>query len=92
MEGGAPPPLCWVLWALALVTYEMLTGVHPFVDVHPVGWRAALRAERWRPIGELLADASPALQEFFSRALGAIPVDRPPSAPAFLQRFEAAAA
>jgi serine/threonine-protein kinase len=89
IEGGAPTPL-WDVWALALVAYEMLTGVHPLEQVRPADWRQALREERWTPVADHLPSAPLALAAFFSRAFALNPDRRPTSALHLVEQFDQA--
>lgn len=75
LRGEDAGPACDV-WALAIVLYEMLTGVHPF---------STLEAPRH-------AVLSPKLSAFFERALAMKPAERPSSPAEFLRHFEQAAA
>jgi serine/threonine-protein kinase len=89
LAGGAPAP-SWDLWALAIVCYEVLAGAHPFAGVHPVGWQQAVAAGRWTPINDHVPEATPQLQELFTRALAAEPSERPATAMRLFAEFEQA--
>jgi serine/threonine-protein kinase len=89
LAGGEPTPL-WDLWALALVAYEMLAGVHPAAKVRGGSLFAAASAELWTPIAEYVPSAPPVVQEFFARAFATDPTKRPQSARAFVGQLEAA--
>jgi serine/threonine-protein kinase len=72
---GGPPRTSWDLWALAVVAYETVTGVHPF--------REAGGLPAW-PLPEAdLHGAPSSLRAFFSNALAPDPARRPSSAAAF---------
>jgi len=83
---GEEVQLTWDLWAMAIVTYEMLTGRHPFLDRpsgggfvgHPTAIEAGLSGEpdSWRP--------------FFARALHLDPTRRPESPATFLAELHEA--
>jgi tRNA A-37 threonylcarbamoyl transferase component Bud32 len=89
LRGGEPTP-AWDLWAMAVMTYEMLTGTLPFsrfrvdatVSRLPGGYEAALQ--------QSLEQAPAARAAFFRRAFAYTPADRPDSARAFLLGLERA--
>jgi serine/threonine-protein kinase len=88
---GEEPHASWDLWALAIVAYEMLTGVHPFAGTLATaapGGAAAYEAHLAARLNDLPAGSL----AFFVRALAPDPVDRPGSAPVFLAEFERALA
>ena len=74
----------WDVWALAVIAYECLTGVHPFAAANPAEFTLALLAGRFKPVAEHLPDAPPSWQDFFARALAPDPNRRPASARTFL--------
>jgi serine/threonine-protein kinase len=84
LRGGAPEP-SWDIWALALITYEMLTGSHPFETLAlglpgaDLGGRPAWAASDGR--------MPAAWQPFFSRWLSADPARRPGEARGFLDEL-----
>lgn len=59
----------WDLWALAVVTYEMVTGTHPFEapSGDELGW--AIVAGEATPLAAHVPDVPPGRQEFFDHAL-----------------------
>jgi eukaryotic-like serine/threonine-protein kinase len=81
----------WDLWALGVLTFEMLTGSLPFTA--PIGlavsdetqWNADV--SRRAPLCGIPGD----WQGFFARALALDPACRPQSASAFLNEFERSA-
>ncbi len=87
LSGGLPGP-GWDLWALAVIAYEMVTGVHPFsgtslpMDAAVLAGR--LMPARLHPVG----DEEP-WQRFFARALAADSHERPATARELLADFEA---
>lgn len=68
------------LYALAVMTYEMLTGVRPFSG--PDFLEPKLRKE-FTPASRVNAALGPAVDAFFDRALEPDPTKRPPDAAAF---------
>jgi hypothetical protein len=89
LAGGDATPL-WDLWALTIVAYEMLAGVHPSAGVQAGSLLAAFDSEHWTPIGDHVPAAPHALHEFFVRALAGDPASRPQSAQSLVDQFEAA--
>jgi tRNA A-37 threonylcarbamoyl transferase component Bud32 len=77
----------WDLWALAVMAYEMLTGVLPFPSVTPVDYQSAVLAGRSTPIRAQLPEASERLEAFFVGALAVDPRQRPSRAPIFAVKF-----
>ncbi|MGH9557420.1 MAG: serine/threonine-protein kinase, partial [Terriglobales bacterium] len=86
-RGEAPAP-AWDLWALGVVSYELLTGQHPFGTGSGPEVHAAVLGGRFIPIVVACPDAPPAWQEFFLRALALRPENRPQSAQAFFSELE----
>jgi tRNA A-37 threonylcarbamoyl transferase component Bud32 len=89
---GEPPHPAWDLWALAVVAYEMLTGVQPFAGASVAEWEAALLAGRFTPLAAHLPESPARAQEFFSRAFALDCARRPNSAQAFFSELERALA
>jgi len=87
---GEPVHPSWDLWALAVVAYEMVAGVHPFAGATAVDCQFAILAGRYTPLTAHLPQAPEGWQRLFTRAFALEPARRPSSARAFLEEFEAA--
>jgi hypothetical protein len=90
LKGCAPDP-GWDLWALGVIAYEMLTGVHPFARAG-MPMHAAVLSARPAPVRERLGERGDGWEEFFARALAADAGARPSTTRELLARFEAVAA
>jgi serine/threonine-protein kinase len=88
---GQPVDPAWDLWALAVVTYEMLTGVHPFVGPAGADYNAVLMG-RFTPLATYLQESPTRWQQFLERALHVDPARRPNSAQTFFSELERALA
>jgi serine/threonine-protein kinase len=77
----------WDVWALSVVTYEMLTGRHPFRRGVSVGMPEDAEHITAHGGGDY-PPVSRSLQAFFNRALSPERVQRPPDADAFLADIE----
>ncbi len=89
---GERPAIGWDLWALAVVTYEILTGGLPFPVADRQGWMRSLLAGAYVPLDQHLPSPPARWQEFFARTLAVEPSARPASAGEFQQRLEEALA
>ena len=86
LRGGSPEP-SWDLWSLGLMTFEMLTGSHPFATL------ALGLSDRGIPtaqptIGGSSRGVPPEWQPFFGRWLSLDPADRPRDAGALFHDLE----
>jgi len=70
-------------FALACVTYEMLTGAPPFVGPTPQATIARRFTERAASLRALRAEVTPEMEDAILRALAAVPADRFPTVEAF---------
>jgi tRNA A-37 threonylcarbamoyl transferase component Bud32 len=86
---GQPVDPSWDLWALAVVTYEMLTGAYPFAGFASANYSAMLMG-RLTPLATYLQGAPVRWQQFFDRAFDVDPARRPNSAQIFLSELERA--
>jgi serine/threonine-protein kinase len=89
LRGETPEP-AWDLWALAVVAYEMLAGMRPFAGATPTDFCIAVASARRPPIAAHVADAPPAWERFFARALAPQPAMRPAAARQFIAELEQA--
>ena len=65
----------WDLWALSVVTYEMLTGALPFAQTRGGEWGRAVLAGSFTPVRQHLPLAPTRWHQFFARAF-APPLER----------------
>jgi hypothetical protein len=89
LRGGAPNP-SWDLWALAVVSYEMLAGARPFADASALDWLAALAAGTWTRLIERQPELPASLDALFARTFSLDPAGRPSDALVFMHDFEQA--
>ena len=76
------------IWAIGVIAYEMLTGIHPFSNLSGV----IVREQCFTPIGEHIHNAPAQWQDFFIHTLAFEPANRPKSPrllfAEFLQAFQ----
>jgi serine/threonine-protein kinase len=77
----------WDVWALSVVAYEMIAGVHPFADSSALGVYDAIRSGRMTPLNRHLPGASPEMQSFFEKTLSLEIGLRPSSTRQFFDGF-----
>ena len=87
---GGDANVLWDLWALAVVTYEMLTGTLPFPRGSADSWRQAIAKGSFIPITEHLAGPNEQWTGFFNRTLSPDSTMRPQTAADFFQALEQA--
>jgi tRNA A-37 threonylcarbamoyl transferase component Bud32 len=87
---GGDPNVLWDLWALAVVTYEMLTGTLPFPRGTAESWRHAIVKGSFIPIAEHFAEPNARWIAFFTRTLAPDCTMRPQTAAEFLSALEQA--
>jgi serine/threonine-protein kinase len=85
---GEPPAESWDLWAIAIVAFEMLAGVHPFGT--SADWRSVLIKTRLPPLNLDVPALTPQLREFFERCLSVDRAQRPASVRHFMVELQAA--
>lgn len=86
VRGDAPEP-SWDIWALALMSYEMLTGFHPFATL-ALGLSSDGMPSAQPTIGRNGSPLMAGWQPFFSRWLSIESAGRPVNAHAFLAELE----
>jgi tRNA A-37 threonylcarbamoyl transferase component Bud32 len=89
---GGKVAVGWDLWALAVVTYEALTGAYPFGGTTAAEFSSAILAGQFAPVSSHVPDAPASWQEFFTRALSLDAAARSTSAQALLAELEGALA
>jgi serine/threonine-protein kinase len=85
---GEDPQPSWDVWALAIIAYEILTGVHPFAG-SPEAARGGVAGYESH-LAARLVTMPPACGPLFARALAVDPQARPRSARAFSAALEEA--
>jgi serine/threonine protein kinase len=91
LNGDVASP-AWDIWALAVVTYEMLTGAHPFPATSVGQMHHAIVYGRFTPLSTHLPDAPAEWQQFFELALSPKTAVRPQSAKEFVSTLSKALA
>jgi hypothetical protein len=81
---GEVASAAWDIWALAVITYEMLTGAHPFPATSVGQMHYSIVDGRFTPLSTHLPDAPAEWQQFFERALNPKSASRPQSAKEFV--------
>lgn len=83
LSGEAASP-AWDIWALAVITYEMLTGTHPFPATSVGQMQYSIVHGRFTPLSTHLPEAPAEWQQFFEQALSPKTAARPQSAKEFV--------
>jgi len=89
LNGEVASPV-WDIWALAVITYEMLTGAHPFPATSVGQMHHSIVYGRFAPLSTHLPDAPAERQQFFERALSPKAAIRPQSAKEFISTLRKA--
>jgi len=87
---GQPVDPAWDLWALSVMTYEMLTGAQPFVGSTTAECCCSISTGHFAPVSTHLTDSPSRWQEFFAQAFASNPTERPTSARMFFRQLERA--
>ncbi|MBN2320935.1 MAG: protein kinase [Acidobacteria bacterium] len=85
---GDKPDEGWDIWALAVIAYEMLVGLHPFAGATSAEVRNAILDGRMTPLSEHLPEAPAGWQYFFEKTLAPDRGLRPQSAYQLLSDFK----
>jgi len=89
-RGGQAAHQAWDLWALAVMTYEMLTGCYPFED-SSFDWLSAGPVVPFTPIATYVPGAAKKVQALFEHSFARELSGRHDSAEAFLSELQSAA-
>jgi tRNA A-37 threonylcarbamoyl transferase component Bud32 len=81
---GEVASAAWDNWGLAVITYEMLTGAHPFPATSVGQMHHTIINGRFTPLSTHLPDAPAEWQQFFEQALSPKTAVRPESAKEFV--------
>jgi len=73
----------WDLWALAVIAYEVLCGIHPFATAEVATLPGAILEAKVAPVADYLPSSPPRFQDFFRHVLAAEESNRPASVDAF---------
>ncbi len=84
---GGKPAESWDVWALSVVAYEMLTGIHPFDGSSSLDISNRILAGQVTPLRTHFPEAPPSWQHFFDRALAVEVEVRPASALGLCSEF-----
>jgi eukaryotic-like serine/threonine-protein kinase len=81
---GEVASAAWDIWALAVITYEMLIGAHPFPATSVGQMHHSIISGRFTPLSTHCPDAPAEWHQFFERALSPKTAVRPQSAKEFV--------
>jgi tRNA A-37 threonylcarbamoyl transferase component Bud32 len=84
------PSVSWDIWALGIISYEMLTGTRPFAGVDADAIGTAVRNGSFIPVSAHIPDASNSLLSFYERVFSLRPEYRPVSPIALIGELSAA--
>src|SRR5262249_14097667 len=79
----------WDLWALAVIAYEVLCGIHPFATSDLATLPSAIMAGDTKPVATYIPHAPTRWQEFFNLALASQSETRPESVATFWSALKA---
>ncbi len=77
IQGGTPAK-SWDIWAITVMAFEMLTGVHPFTSLRT--WGSMVAQDQFPLMEEKTPALTGQLKQFFKRSLAVDPSQRPSSA------------
>jgi serine/threonine protein kinase len=78
----------WDLWALGVMTYEMVMGAFPFEDTSPGDWFAVGSVVPFTPVTKYMPEVSSGWQELFDQSFARDLSRRHESADAFLSDLQ----
>jgi serine/threonine protein kinase len=87
---GSPPSITWDIWALGVISYEMVSGARPFAGSDAMAVRTAIRHGNFVPVSANLPDAPGGLSTFYERVFSLGLECRPTSAMILLEDLSAA--
>jgi serine/threonine-protein kinase len=87
-QGEEPHP-AWDVWALAVVTYEMLTGAYPFEETAPSDWFVSGDKVSFTSVTKYISQDGRDWQELFERSFARNSSCRHGSAEAFFSHLSA---
>lgn len=87
---GATPSITWDIWALGVISYEMLTGVRPFLETDAIAVQTTIRPGKFIPLSTYMPNAPQGLSTVFERAFSLDPGRRPSTAMALFDDLSAA--
>jgi serine/threonine protein kinase len=87
---GAVPSISWDIWALGVISYEMLTGTRPFAATDVIAMRTAIRNGNFVPVSASMPDPPARLSRLYERVFSLHPQRRPTSAVVLLADLSAA--
>lgn len=86
------PSINWDIWALGVISYELLTGARPFSGADLFVIRSAIRHGNFVPISAHMPDAPEGLSRFCETVFSLRPECRPANAMVLLEDLSAALA
>src|SRR5258708_3835634 len=87
---GTLPSISWDIWALGVISYEMLSGARPFAGPGANAVRTAILRGNFVPVSTNLVDTPGGLSTLYERVFSLGPECRPTSAKMLLEDLSAA--
>ncbi len=87
---GTAPSISWDIWALGVISYEMLTGARPFVGPDATAVQTAIRQATFVPLSTYIQDGPQGLSNLYERAFSLDTKRRPSTPTALLDDLSAA--